>query len=314
VYDAQLQTAEAAAALARAGEPDRANALLRWVLGTGPYWLEHWAALCRACVEGGRDDKVDELLTEGPASVRDEIRAEAAVALAERGDAAKAAEYAAALGSDGARLSATARIARALARRGLRKEARAMLSEVPPETASHLARSRPLVLAELFRAWAAAGEPHRARTLAHDAMRCAEAATPHTAWRLVGALARAGFLDEAKWFVRRRLPPGEPQHGPREELSIALAEAGQVTAALNWIRPLEHWPEAAVALARAAEPAHARALLAHALCHGEWTDALKAVIHHAPAAVPLLVEAFRETPAVATAPDAPARTCAPPAS
>jgi tetratricopeptide (TPR) repeat protein len=313
-YEDQLLVTEAAAALAKAGESDRAEALLRSLLGTGPYWPEHWAALGRARVEDGRDDKVEELLTEAPATVRDEMRAEAAVALAERGEAVKAAEYAAAIGSDSARLSATARTARALARRGLAEEARAALSAMPPEAVSRIARRQPLVLAELFRAWAAVGEPHRARVLAHDALRCAEATAPYNAWRLVGALARAGFLDEAKWFVRRRLPPGEPQHSPREELSAALAESGQVTAALNWIRPLEEWPEAAVALARAAEPAHARALLAHALCHGEWTDALKAVIHHAPAAVPLLVEAFGDTPADATAPGAPARTSAPPAS
>ncbi|GGW35021.1 hypothetical protein GCM10010320_12850 [Streptomyces caelestis] len=64
-------------------------------------------------------------------------------------------------------------------------------------------------------------------------------------WRLVRALVRARLCEEAKRWVRH-VPAGDEHDSARESLVVALAEAGDVSAALNWARPLSEYPEAAV--------------------------------------------------------------------
>lgn len=104
------------------------------------------------------------------------------------------------------------------------------------------------------------------------------------------------------WSVRRVLP-GDAHDSARDTLAQCLAEEGESTAALNWAMPLLNDDcariDAAMALVPVVDPVLRRTLEAHILRHGEWSDALPAVLHLAPAAAPILVEALRQVPTAA---------------
>ncbi|MBT2675668.1 hypothetical protein J7E95_33725, partial [Streptomyces sp. ISL-14] len=243
-YTHGVRLMEAAVALAMAGEPGRADALLSSLDRPGGGRPEAWAALLRAHIEDGGYDRAEELLSEARGGHRDELLAEAAVAFAERGESVRAVECARALRHGPARLSAMARTARALTGRAMGDAARGLMASLPDGAGSVVPGPESptaLDLAEVFQAWSALDEPDRAHEVANRAMRLPGATDATTVWRLVRALVRAGLHDEAKWFVRRRLPPGDTQDSARETLAAALAEAGDTAAALNWIRPLEHY-------------------------------------------------------------------------
>jgi tetratricopeptide (TPR) repeat protein len=302
-YGYDEETADVVLALVRAGEIRRADALICTPGRSERAGEEAWAAVVRAWTEAGQEDQAETLVRDargGP--YEEELLAERATALAGRGDAARAADCASAVRHAPSRISAMARTARALALNGLNDESRAMLSDLPQKAGSPALGEVPesaLVLTEVFQAWSALGEQGRARAVAREAMRFRKVGTTlHTGWRIVRALVRAGLHDEAKWFVRS-IPPGDAHETARRGLAQAFAEAGETTAALNWIRPLDDYVEVAVTLVSAIDPTQGRALAVHALRHGDWQEALPAVLHLAPSAVPFLVEVFRHAPTAA---------------
>ncbi|CAL9300807.1 hypothetical protein [Streptomyces sp. SudanB52_2052] len=300
-YDEEL--GDVVLALVRAGETKRADALLRASGPPGRAGVEAWAAVTRAWVEAGQDDRAAKLVRAargGP--YEDDLLAEMAVALAGRGDATRAADHASAVRHGPSRISARARTARALALNGREDEARALLADLPPANGSPAlgeAPSSALVLVEVSGAWAALGEWGPARAVAREALRRREVGTAIiTGWRMVRALVDAGLYDEARWFVRS-IPKGDAHEAARRELAQAFAEAGETAAALNWVRPLDDYAETAVALVPVVDPSRGRVLAVHALRHGGWQEALPAVLHLEPSAVPFLVDAFRPAPTAA---------------
>ncbi|MDQ0750706.1 tetratricopeptide (TPR) repeat protein [Streptomyces africanus] len=306
---------DVALALVRSGELDRAEALIRSPDGAGRGAHEAWAALLRAWTGAGRYGRAEKFVAEAPTAYRDGLLAEMSVVWAERGEAARSVDCAGTVREAPARISATARAAAALALSGMRTEARTVLAELPQHNGCPDLGKAPesaLVLADVFQAWSVLGEPDRARAVAGEALRLRNVTGYSVGWRLVRALVRARLCEEARWWVRQ-VPPGDEHDSVREALVVALAEAGDVSAALNWARPLGEHPEAAVALVSRVAPDRARSLAIHALRHGEWQEALPAVLHVEPAAVPFLVGAFRHAPTAART-SAPSWTTPPPAS
>ncbi|MFE0249632.1 hypothetical protein [Streptomyces sp. NPDC059010] len=305
-------------ALALAGELDRAEALMnqqpqRFTTG-GITWAAAWTELVHGWIESGQYDRAEALVSGVRYDDdRDELRAVMAVAFAARGAADRAAVCLAAVGDPSVRIPATADTAGALAGRGLRDEARALLTGLPGMGGDDAPVGRDaheespgdtaLNLAQLCRGWSAVGEPERARALADAALRMCGVTDDLTAgWRMVRALMRAGLHEKAKWFVRR-LPPGDTHDCARETLAQCLAEQDEPTAALNWARPLLNDDcgliEAARALVPVVDPVLGRTLAAHILRHGDWSHALPAVLHLEPAALPTLVESLRQMPTAA---------------
>ncbi|MEU3849803.1 hypothetical protein [Streptomyces sp. NPDC029554] len=291
---------DVALALVRSGELDRAEALIRAPDGTGRGAGTAWAALLRAWTGAGRYDRAETFVEEAPPAYRDGLLAEMSLVWAERGEAARSVECAATVERAPARISALAGAAAALARSGMRAEARSVLAGLSQRNGCPDLGREPesaLVLAEVSQAWAVLGERRRARAVAGEAMRLCDVARSFEGGRLIHALVRAGLREEARWWVRR-VPPGEEHDSLREALVVALAEAGAVPAALNWARPLAEHPAAALALVPGVPPDRARALVIRALRHG-GQEALPAVLHVEPAAVPFLVDVFRPTPTAA---------------
>ncbi|MFJ2767360.1 hypothetical protein [Streptomyces sp. NPDC087300] len=300
--------ASAARALAHAGEVDRAgkliDRLLRETEGNGSAETEAWPAFVRACVAAGRYERAEETMTAARGRSRDVLLAGAMAVLAECGERARAVECAVAV-RDSPWLSAVTK-ARALHLRGLRDEARLLLAAPPGATGTGPARSGAAValeLAERFEAWAAIGDRRRAGAVADEVLRRRRATWEiSVGWRLVRALVRSGLHDRAKWFVRH-IPQGDAQDSARESLVEALVEAGETADALNWARPFlvrgSGFADAAAALVPAVDAGRGRSLALHALREGEWSFALPALLHLEPAAVPLLVDAFRDRPTAA---------------
>ncbi|ELS55629.1 hypothetical protein [Streptomyces viridochromogenes] len=140
------------------------------------------------------------------------------------------------------RIAATAETARAPVERGLREEARGLLTAQPTtvggDARGGTAAETALALVEVRHGWSAVGEPERARASADRAPRvCGVSEELTVGWRMVRALLRAGLRERAAWFVRR-LPPGDAHASARDALAQCLAEQGEPAAALNWARPL----------------------------------------------------------------------------
>lgn len=311
-YAYRSQLGEMARALARAGELDRATALLcrpQGITAEPEAPATAWTALVTACVAAGQYTRAEALVGRAPKLYHDELMEEAAVAFAAQRETARAVACAAAVRGTRAKTSATARTARALAEQGMPDTARALLADLPethlsPDGDSEGTNSGPapehaLLLADVFCAWAALGERTRAATLADDALRVPAAGSTLTVgWRLVRALVQAGFPDKAKWLTRSVPYDHEGHAYLREELVRALIDTGEHEAALAWARPLlEAGPaftEIALALIPVVDPAHARTLVLDMLRVCPWADVLPAVLHLEPAAVPLLVDLFHD--------------------
>ncbi|GLK14791.1 hypothetical protein GCM10017600_82030 [Streptosporangium carneum] len=307
-YQRVLAPVELAAAVAQLGDPDWARRLTEEAETFARSVVDHsgqaamLAELTAAVAEIGDLDRA-ETLARSITAPRHQARALAGLAtmVAKSGDPGRARGL----------VEEAESLARAVA--DVQEQARALdeltaaVTEIGDlDHAEELARSivvahqRACALAELATAAAKSGDLGRARRLVEEAephSRSDADSYDQRAWalsKLVIAVAHSGDLDRAE-TLERAVAGLHTLASASAELAAVMAESGDVDRAETFARAVADPRDQAFALervARFAEPARARRLVAQALCEVSWRIGLDVVARIQPDAVIALAREF----------------------